>query len=130
MRPLKVLIVDDNVDSAQTTRWMLELIGYPAEVSHDGREAIALATGDPPDVIFLDIGMPGMSGYDVCRAMRQVPALKDAVIVAQTGWGQASDRQEAFDAGFDRHITKPVSLDQVTRLLEEVQKTRPAHIDG
>ncbi len=130
IRPLRILIVDDNVDSAQTTRWMLELIGHPSEVCHDGAEAIALASANPPDVVFLDIGMPGMSGYEVCRQMRQLPALKDTVIIAQTGWGQASDRQEAFDAGFDHHVTKPVSLDLVTRLLAEVQKAKGERVPG
>ena len=130
VRPLKILIVDDNVDSAQTTRWMLELIGHTSDVCHDGREAIGLAAASPPDVVFLDIGMPGMSGYEVCREMRKLPALKDTVIVAQTGWGQESDRQAAFDAGFDHHVTKPVSLDLVTRLLDGVQKSRAERVPG
>ncbi len=130
VRPLNILIVDDNVDSAQTTRWMLDLIGHAAEVRHDGREAIEAAAAAPPDVIFLDIGMPGMNGYDVCRELRRIPALKDTVLIAQTGWGQESDRQQAFDAGFDHHVTKPVSLDLVTGLLADVQKARAERMTG
>ncbi len=125
---LDILIVDDNVDSAQTTRWMLELVGHSADVRHDGREAIARAAESPPDVIFLDIGMPGMNGYEVCRELRRLPALKDTTIVAQTGWGQESDRQQAFDAGFDHHVTKPVSLDSVTQLLGEVRKRKAERV--
>ena len=119
--PLDVLIVDDNIDSAQTTRWMLELIGHHSAVAHEGREAIATAETSHPDVILLDIGMPGMDGYEVCRALRRNDTLKNTVIVAQTGWGQESDRARAFEAGFDHHITKPVSLDLLTKLLSEIQ---------
>ena len=119
--PLDVLIVDDNVDSAQTTQWMLELIGHHSDVAHEGREAIAAAEKSHPDVILLDIGMPGMDGYEVCRTLRRSDRLKDTVIVAQTGWGQESDRARAFAAGFDHHITKPVSLDLLTKLLSDIQ---------
>jgi len=119
-QPLDVLVVDDNVDSAQTTRWMLELIGHHADVANDGREAIQSAEKQPPDVILLDIGMPEMDGYEVCRELRNKAGLKDTVIVAQTGWGQESDRLRAFEAGFDHHITKPVSLDMLNRLLNDI----------
>lgn len=124
VRALDILIVDDNIDSAQTTRWMLDLSGHRVAISHDGREAIAIAAADPPDVIFLDIGMPGMDGYEVCREMRRIPALDNTVLVAQTGWGQESDRQQAFEAGFDNHVTKPVSLDLLTRLLGEIHAAK------
>ena len=100
---------------------MLELIGHHTDVAHEGREAIATAETSHPDVILLDIGMPGMDGYEVCRTMRRNDTLKDTIIVAQTGWGQESDRAKAFAAGFDHHITKPVSLDLLTKLLSEIQ---------
>lgn len=121
VEPLDVLIVDDNNDSAQTTRWMLELIGHHPAVVNDGPTALDMAAKQHPDVILLDIGMPGMDGYEVCRALRKKDALKDTVIVAQTGWGQESDRLKAFEAGFDHHVTKPVSLDMLSRLLGEIQ---------
>ncbi|MDI7775541.1 response regulator [Asticcacaulis sp. EMRT-3] len=117
-RPLNVLIVDDNVDSAQTTRWMLDLTGHISTVAHDGHTALDVARQLRPDVILLDIGMPGMDGYEVCRALRTMPETAGKLIIAQTGWGQESDRQKAFDAGFDHHITKPVSLDKLVELLE------------
>ncbi|MDC7677674.1 response regulator [Asticcacaulis machinosus] len=124
--PLDVLVVDDNRESAQTTSWMLELIGHQARMVHDGMDAIAAAKATPPDVILLDIGMPGMNGYEVCRELRKHKALKDTVIIAQTGWGQERDRQSAFEAGFDHHVTKPVSLDRFTQLLGDIQGAQTA----
>ena len=96
---------------------MLELNGHLPSVVHDGAAALAEARRLRPDVILLDIGMPGMDGYEVCRALRAMPETRDAMIIAQTGWGQESDRQGAFEAGFDHHITKPISLDALNALL-------------
>jgi len=118
---LRVLVVDDNIDSAQTTRWMLELNGHIPTVAHDGASALAAARRTHPDVILLDIGMPGMDGYEVCRALRTMPETRDKTIIAQTGWGQESDRKKAFDAGFDHHITKPISLDALNAVLAGVE---------
>jgi len=122
-RPMNVLIVDDNVDSAQTTLWMLDLIGHKATVAHDGITALEIARVLKPDVVLLDIGMPGMDGYEVCRQLRLMPEMKNKTVIAQTGWGQESDRQKAFAAGFDHHITKPVSLDLLTQLLADIRLT-------
>lgn len=119
VRPLDVLIVDDNVDSAQTTRWMLEMMGHNTRVENSGPAALEAVARHKPDVVLLDIGMPGMDGYEVCRELRQLPGLDKTLMIAQTGWGQESDRQRAFDAGFDHHITKPVSLDLLVHALGE-----------
>lgn len=121
--PLKVLIVDDNVDSAQTSLWMLDLMGHRGMVAHEGIRALEMAREQTPDVVLLDIGMPGMDGYEVCRQLRQMPEMKNKTVIAQTGWGQESDRQKAFAAGFDHHITKPVSLDLLTQLLADIRLT-------
>ncbi|MFT4074515.1 MAG: response regulator [Asticcacaulis sp.] len=121
--PMNVLIVDDNVDSAQTSRWMLDLMGHRATVAHEGATALEIAHELKPDVVLLDIGMPGMDGYEVCRQLRQMPEMKNKTVIAQTGWGQESDRQKAFAAGFDHHVTKPVSLDLLTQLLADVRRT-------
>jgi len=121
--PMKVLIVDDNVDSAQTSLWMLDLMGHKATVAHEGLTALEMAHEIKPDVVLLDIGMPGMDGYEVCRQLRQMPEMKNKTVIAQTGWGQESDRQKAFAAGFDHHITKPVSLDLLTQLLADIKRT-------
>lgn len=112
-----ILVVDDNVASAQTTGWMLELIGHDYTLAHDGKEAIEMAERIQPDVIMLDIGLPGMSGYDVCRELRKNPAFKDTLIIAQTGWGQKRDREMAQEAGFNHHLVKPLNLQDLTALL-------------
>jgi len=114
---LKVLVVDDNVDAAVTLSMILEISGYTARVAHDGYEALAVAQAFGPRVAFLDIGMPGMSGYETARAIRATPGLEDIVLVALTGWGAESDRQRSNEAGFDHHLTKPVQLDVVEALL-------------
>jgi signal transduction histidine kinase len=117
LNPLKILVVDDNVESAMTTSWMLELIGHEAILSHDGLDAIAKAKDIKPDVVLLDIGLPGMNGYEVCRELRKDAALKDILIVAQTGWGQPNDKKKAKDFGFDHHLTKPINMEQLSALL-------------
>lgn len=121
--PMKVLIVDDNVDSAQTSLWMLDLMGHKGMVAHEGVTALEIARDLNPDVVLLDIGMPGMDGYEVCRQLRRMPGMENKTVIAQTGWGQESDRQKAFAAGFDHHITKPVSLDLLTQLLSDIRRT-------
>ena len=110
-------MVDDNVDAAVTLSMILEACGYSAQVAHDGARAVELAAAFRPQVAFLDIGMPGMDGYDTARAMRQVAGLENVTLVALTGWGADSDRQKSSEAGFDHHLTKPVQLDVVQELL-------------
>jgi signal transduction histidine kinase len=114
---LKVLVVDDNFDVAQTVGWMLEAIGHDYQLVHDGREALQAAREYRPDVVLLDIGLPVMDGYEVCKAFRQEELFRTLPIIAQTGWGQSSDKARALEAGFDHHLTKPVSLDDLEKLL-------------
>ncbi len=114
---LQVMVVDDNVDSAKTIAWMLEMMGHEPSLVHCGTEAINRARESAPDAILLDIGLPGISGYDVCRTLRADPAFRQTLMIAQTGWGQARDRAQAKDAGFDHHMTKPISFDQLSALL-------------
>ncbi len=114
---LRVLVVDDNIASAKTTGWMLVMIGHEPRLAHDGLEALATAREMKPDAILLDIGLPGMNGYNVCRELRKDPAFKNTIFIAQTGWGQERDKQEARDAGFDHHLIKPVDLERLTELL-------------
>jgi CheY-like chemotaxis protein/two-component sensor histidine kinase len=104
----RILVVDDNQDSADTLAMLLELHGNEVQVAYDGPEALAAARDFGPEVVFLDIGLPGMDGYEVARQMRAEPLLGKAMLVAQTGWGQEEDKQRALDAGFDHHLTKPV----------------------
>ncbi len=114
---LKVLVVDDNVDAALTLSMILEASGHVTRVAHDGYAALEAAREFRPRVAFLDIGMPGMSGYDTARAMRAMDELDGVVLVAQTGWGAESDRRRSGEAGFDHHLTKPVQLEVVEELL-------------
>ena len=117
---MKILVVDDNVDAAVTLSMILEACGYTAQVAHDGAAAVELARSFRPQVAFLDIGMPGMDGYDTARAMRQLGGLDGMTLIALTGWGADSDRQKSNDAGFDHHLTKPVQLAVVQQLLAQL----------
>lgn len=120
IRPLKVLIVDDNADVAQTMAWMLEAIGHDYRLAHDGRQALAVAREYRPDVVLLDIGLPGMDGYEICRAFRGDELFKHTPIIAQSGRGQTKDKALAFEAGFNHHLTKPVPLDDLERILADI----------
>lgn len=116
---LNVLVVDDNVASAKTTGWMLELMGHHPTLAHDGKQALQKAVEIKPDVILLDIGLPEINGYDVCRQLRKDSAFKETVIIAQTGWGQERDRQEATSAGFDYHLVKPIKSDDLANVISQ-----------
>jgi PAS domain S-box-containing protein len=116
----KVLIVDDNIDAAQTLSALLEIAGHRTRVAHDGHDGLRITEQFKPQVIFLDIGMPGMNGYEVARAVRKMSDMEKVVIVALTGWGAEQDRELAKEAGFDDHLTKPASLASVNYLLSKV----------
>jgi CheY-like chemotaxis protein len=101
------LVVDDNVDGAESLATLLKLLGHEVHVAHDGPAAL-LATADVrPEVVFLDIGLPGMDGYEVARRLRR-PGRSEALLVALTGYGQEEDRRRSREAGFDHHLVKPV----------------------
>ncbi len=117
----RILVVDDNLDAAITLQMMLALMGHEVRTSDDGPAAIDSARDFRPQLVLLDIGLPSMSGYDVCRAMRKDPWAKTAILVALTGWGQEEDRRRSGDAGFDEHLVKPVDMDQLFRLLHRVR---------
>jgi PAS domain S-box-containing protein len=110
-RPLRILLADDNADAVELLREILELEGHRVEVAANGLAALETAASFLPDVAFLDIGMPGLNGYEVARRLRATPALARARLVAVTGWGTQEDRARSEEAGFDGHLTKPVELD-------------------
>lgn len=114
----RILLVDDNVDFVSTMADLLASLGHKVLVAHDGSQALELAVRFCPEFAFLDIGMPGMSGYELARRLRAFPQSADTVLVAITGWGQEKDRQQSRAAGFDHHLVKPVELDQILELLE------------
>ena len=112
---LKVLVVDDNKDAADTVSMLLQTLGHDARLAHDGKEALRGALDYRPDVILLDIGLPGADGFQVAIWIRQEVALKDVVLVALTGYGRESDRHQSQEAGFDHHWS--------SRLISPTSKT-------
>lgn len=118
--PMRVLVVDDNRDAADGLALLLGIAGHEARATYCGADALALARESRPDVILLDLGMPGMDGYQVARELRRDPATGGVTLVALTGWGLDEDRARAAEAGFDRHVTKPVSFDALRQLLADI----------
>jgi signal transduction histidine kinase len=115
-RPLRILVVEDSKDAAESLAKLLRLAGHEVLVAHDGQKAIEIAGSERPTVMLLDIGLPGMDGYEVCRRMRQ-QGHSQARIIAVTGYGQERDRQRSHDAGFDSHTVKPVDPSELMRLV-------------
>jgi len=108
--------VDDNQDAAATLAELLGLVGHTVRVANSGSQALVQAAGFGPQAVFLDLGMPGMNGYQTARALRAEPN-DGMLLVALTGWGGDDERARTREAGFDHHLTKPVDLDAVMRLL-------------
>lgn len=115
----RVLIIDDYIDMAESLREMLELNNHEVEVAYDGLEGIAKARDFCPEVVLCDIGLPRMNGYDVAKALRKEQDLNDIFLVALTGYALPEDLQQAKDAGFDCHLTKPVDLIELNRVLSQ-----------
>jgi signal transduction histidine kinase len=116
---LRMLVVDDNGDSADSLALLLSLAGHETHVAYSGPEALVRADALRPDAVLLDLGLPGLSGYEVCRRLRAAAWAREIPIVAITGWGQSDDRQRSKDAGFDGHLVKPVVFGELTALLDE-----------
>ncbi len=121
--PLRVLIVDDNRDAVAMLRILLELSNYEVSTAFEGEEALAIAERERPDVVLLDIGLPDLDGYEVCRRLRAQPWGRRMLIAAQTGWNQESDRRRSLEAGFDVHLIKPVETSTICDLLAKYQQT-------
>ncbi len=109
-RSLRVMIVDDNEDAAESMAMLQELRGHRTRVAHHGHDALAIAAEFVPQVVLLDIGLPGMDGFEVARQIRAIPAMKDAFLVALTGYGSEGDRKRGKEAGFDQHLAKPADM--------------------
>lgn len=122
---LRVLVVDDNVDQADSAAMLLRVSGHEVRVDYSGPTALAAAVEFQPDIVLLDIGLPGMDGYEVARRLRQEPSLKDIVLVAMTGYGQESDRQRSKEAGFNHHLVKPVNPQELQEILETLTHRDP-----
>lgn len=116
--PRRILVVDDNRDSADSLARLLQLLGHQTEIAYDGPSAVESADEFRPEVVLLDVGLPGLDGFEVARRIRAQAWGKDLMLIAATGWGQAEDRRRSREAGFDHHMVKPIDLDNLGRLLE------------
>jgi two-component system CheB/CheR fusion protein len=114
----RVLVVDDNVDAARTLAEALAAWGHTVRVAHDASTALAEAARERPDVVLLDLGLPGMDGYEVARQLRSRPESSSVLLVALSGYGQERDRQRSREAGFKEHLVKPVELQALAALVE------------
>jgi two-component system CheB/CheR fusion protein len=115
--PLRVLVVDDNPDSAESIAMLLSFDGHEVKTASDGPAGLKLAATFQPQVVLLDIGLPGMDGYEVARQMRELPQTTHALLIAVSGYGRAEDRERARQAGFDHHLVKPTSVDQLVNVI-------------
>ncbi|MGV3637612.1 MAG: PAS domain-containing protein [Flavobacteriales bacterium] len=120
----RIMIVDDNVDAAFTLSLMLKKKGHQVHATNGAQEALDVVLSFRPEFIFLDIGMPGLDGYEACRRLRAMPQLKDTRIIALTGWGQEEDRKRVREAGFDEHLVKPVQLAVIEATLAHLDRGR------
>jgi signal transduction histidine kinase/ActR/RegA family two-component response regulator len=115
---LRVLVVDDNVDAAESLAMLLDLDGHETRIAHDGESALDVAVECPPDAAFIDIGLPGLNGYEVAQRLRADRNMQESLLlVALTGWGSDEDRRRAQAAGFDLHLVKPVDFDKLSEVL-------------
>ena len=120
----RILVVDDNRDSAESLAMLLEMSGNQTQTAHDGLKALEAAAKFRPDAMLLDIGLPELNGYEVCRRVRAQPGGERMVLIALTGWGQDQDRQKSTAAGFDSHLVKPVDINALMELLSALLAKR------
>ena len=128
----RVLVVDDNRAAADTLAMMIEMLGHQVRRLYDPHAVVAEMESFQPDLVFLDVGMPGLSGYELAPRLRAMPGFEDLEIVAVTGWGQPEDRRRTREAGFDEHLVKPPSLDAIRQLCTQPVRdtTRREQVDG
>lgn len=119
VRRWRVLVIEDNVEAAEALQMMLETVGHDVQVSYTGPDGLTKADAFRPEVVICDIGLPGMNGYAVARAIRSNPALRDEFLVALSGYAAPEDLKQSAEAGFDRHLAKPARMDTINRLLAD-----------
>lgn len=117
----RLLVVDDNRDAAESMSMLLEMWGHEVAFAYDGPSALETAEQWQPQAVFLDIGLPGMDGYEVAARLRELPQAKGAVLIAITGYGQEDDRLRSRQAGIDHHLVKPVAPDALRNLIDSLQ---------
>jgi CheY-like chemotaxis protein len=126
----KILVVDDNRDSARSLGSFLRLQGHNVELAHDGAEAVTVADQFRPEVILMDVGMPKLNGYRATQQIRKKPWGQDVVIIALTGWGQEADRDRSREAQCDGHLVKPVDLSVLNKVLNDYAKRESRQTAG
>jgi CheY-like chemotaxis protein len=124
---LKLLIVEDNEDAREMLRMLLESYGYEVTAAEDGISALTAIETTQPDIAFVDIGLPEMDGYEVARRIRTKHIADETCLVALTGYGQSADRNKAHEAGFDHHLTKPLHMGDLQKILEQVATKQTQH---
>lgn len=118
----RVLVIDDNIDAADMLAMMLQMFGHEVQTAYTGEDALEIMVEYHADIVLLDIGLPGMNGYEIAQRLRQQPQTKEVRLIAMTGYGQESDRQRSQEAGFDYHLVKPVDPQKLQNLLETLAK--------
>ena len=121
----RILVIEDNRDSADSLRLLLEFSGYEVAVAYSGHDGVQAAEQYQPDVVLCDIGLPGLDGYGVARKLRDNPTTAKARLIAVTAYGQDEDRRRSHEAGFEQHLVKPVDPDALQRLLELRRRPEP-----
>ena len=121
-RAKRILVVDDNKDAVDSLALLLSIVGQTVATSRDGLDALAQFEQFGPEVVVLDIGLPGLNGYEVARRIRAMTTAPPPVLVALTGWGQDEDRRRTVEAGFDHHLVKPVDFDALKALLASLPR--------
>jgi CheY-like chemotaxis protein len=124
----RVLVVDDLAASADTLRTLLEMEGFEVQVASEGQEALRIAQAFKPDVVLLDIGLPGMNGFEVAQRMRSEPWSRDALLIALTGYGEAESRSRSAQAGFDFHMVKPADVNLLLARIANPRAARRAKV--
>jgi CheY-like chemotaxis protein len=118
----RILVIEDNVDSAESLKMLLKLDGHEVALAHSGQDGLAGARAFDPELVLCDIGLPGMDGYEVARAIRSDPDLAPAALVALSGYARPEDIQQATEAGFDHHVAKPPSIELIKQILAELKR--------
>jgi CheY-like chemotaxis protein len=122
----RILVVDDNADALDSLSRLVTLMGNEVRRANDGLEALEVARTFQPDVVLMDLGMPNLNGYDAARRLRQEPWGRELFLVATTGWGQDEDRRRTAEAGFDRHLVKPIAVASLRDVLDAPPPARSA----
>lgn len=116
----RLMVIDDNKDAAESMSMLFELWGHEVLCTYDGRAALEAAAKYRPDAVFLDIGLPGMDGYEIAERLREIPESSRTVLVAITGYGQDEDRRRSREVGIDHHLVKPVAPETLHKLLDSL----------